>query len=682
MLAQILRYSFCSAALLEDRKMHTQQFNMRHTVKFLCLFFAIIIVINVWVPSFAQETDLQQNDYIVKLFYFRPNDREAQPDIDTKIDEIIKKTQNFYGNVMESHGFDRKTFRFETDGAGNAVVHHVIGKHGTESYTKNPAKSFGEIDKRLYKPNKTVRVVYVDHGKKVLPGSACGLAYPGKRILIPAAGGCFGVGVTAHELGHAFGLPHGVGGLKGMSVCAAVALNVNRYFNPNERHNRKDNEAQIKILSSITYPPNNPHFFFDVIDPDSLILARFIEGGNLHSCDILSGEKGIAKFTTYGKPIKNNKIKVVTYDVNGGGTFGKSFLLDGVKPYMDLDVSVEVADKQDGLIGYWTVDEAKGPYVFNMSRNDHHAIIKEGVILQPNSGKIGGALETKWKHGATIENGAELINGLHAFTVALWVKSNGIGSDRGLISTKRPRKKDDSFTLRYDAQGSKGDGINVIKATIRTTDGIQTYESVNNVQTTEWQHIAMTWKSGQKLKLYINGVLDQPTFNSPAKQGKATGADRFVLGKGSHDNHTSWRGMIDDVRLYNLVLNAKDIANLPRVTQTDKHFHGVSIAGVADLSDDIIIPNADVKYILTVTNTGNIHDRVNLEVSEEIDAILSQTSVSLASGESSEVTLTIPSSVFAKVGDYVAKITVTSESDNAKIAHITTTTTIKPEYFQ
>lgn len=661
--------------------MHTQQFSLRHTVKCLCLFITIIVVINVWGVCFAQEISTQQNDYIVKLFYFRPNDRDAQPDIDTKIDEIIKRTQIFYANVLESHGFDRKTFQFETDVAGNAVVHHVVGKHGTEGYTKNPARSFREIDKSLYKYNKTVKVVYIDHGRKILPGNALGLAYTGKRILIPAAGGAFNVGVTAHELGHAFGLPHGVGGLKGMSVCAAVALNVNRYFNPNEIHNRKDNEAQIRILSSIAYPPNNPHIFFEVIDPDGLILARFIEGGNLHSCDILSGEKGIAKLTTFGSLIKNNKIKVVTYDVNGNGTFGKSFSLDGVTPNIVLDVSVELEDKQDGLIGYWSFDESKNPYVFNMIRNDHHVILKEGAILRPNSGKIGGALETKWKNGATVKNGSEFINGLNAFTLALWIKSNDVGTDRGFISTKRPKRKDDSFSLRYDALGSNGDGINVIKAAIKTTNGVQTYESASDIHTTDWQHIALTWQNGQKLKLYINGVMDKPTFNSPAKQGEITGADRLVIGKGSHDNHASWRGMTDDVRLYNRVLSEKEIASLPHVKETTDRFYGVSIAGIADLSDDLTMQKADVNYILTVTNTGYVHDKIKLVITNDSEAKLSRTSVSLAPLESAKVILTIPNTTFDASGDYVAKVQAISESDRTKSAHITTTTTIKHGYF-
>lgn len=650
-------------------------------MKLFCLSFAIIVVINVCVPSFAQETETQ-HDYIVKLFYFRPNDREVQPDIYTRIDGIIKKSQQFYANEMERQGFGRKTFRFETNQSGNAVVHHIMGKHGHESYAKNPAKAFREIDKSLYKYNRNIIVVIIDTSKKVLLKNALGLTYSGKRIAIPS-GKAFNVGVTVHELGHTFGLPHGVGGLKGMSKYAAIWLDVNRYFNPDRVEGIKDSEAQVKMSSSIAYPPNNQNIFFEIADQDGLRMARFLTGATvLHSGASLSGKDGIATFTTFGETLPKNRVKITTMDVNGGGTWGKWLSLDEVAPKIILDVSVEATDIQNGLIGYWPLDEAIGPYAFNTISKAHHAKLKEGVILQHNIGKIGGALETKWKHGATVENGAELINRLQAFTAALWVKSDGVGSDRGFISSRMPKKKDDTFSIRYDAQGNKGSGFNVIKATIRTTNGIQTYESTSNVQTGEWQHIALTWQSGQKLKLYINGVLDQPTFNSPAKHGKVIGADRLVIGKGNHDNHTSWRGMVDDVHLYNRVLDAKEIANLPHVNQTDKHFHGVSIAAVADLSDGIIMSDADVKYIITVTNTGNIHDTINLAISGDIDATLSHASVSLASGESSEVSLTIPNTVFDNVGEYVAKVTATSENDIAKTAKIITNTTIKPGYFR
>ena len=65
---------------------------------------------------------------MVRLIYFLPSDRQPQPDIDTKMDTLIKEVQQFYANQMENHGFGRKTFAFEADVTGKAVVHHVTRK--------------------------------------------------------------------------------------------------------------------------------------------------------------------------------------------------------------------------------------------------------------------------------------------------------------------------------------------------------------------------------------------------------------------------------------------------------------------------------------------------------------------------------------------------------------------------
>ncbi len=70
-------------------------------------------------------------------FILIPNDREPQPDIDTKLDRLVKELQQFYADQMEFHAFERKTFRFEADDAGNVIVHHVNGNFD-EAYYQNP----------------------------------------------------------------------------------------------------------------------------------------------------------------------------------------------------------------------------------------------------------------------------------------------------------------------------------------------------------------------------------------------------------------------------------------------------------------------------------------------------------------------------------------------------------------
>ena len=87
------------------------------------LSFSFMILFSFLPLSFAQDSRP-----IVRLIYFLPRDRHPQPDIDEKMDALIKEAQKFYADQMEAHGFGRKTFRFETDENENAKVHHVNGK--------------------------------------------------------------------------------------------------------------------------------------------------------------------------------------------------------------------------------------------------------------------------------------------------------------------------------------------------------------------------------------------------------------------------------------------------------------------------------------------------------------------------------------------------------------------------
>ena len=84
------------------------------------------------------ETHLQtlQQREMVRLIYFLPSDRPSQLGIATQMDTLIRDTQQFYAEQMKSHGFQGKTFTFETSVTGKAVVHHVNGKF-TDTYYRN-----------------------------------------------------------------------------------------------------------------------------------------------------------------------------------------------------------------------------------------------------------------------------------------------------------------------------------------------------------------------------------------------------------------------------------------------------------------------------------------------------------------------------------------------------------------
>ena len=227
--------------------------------------------------------------------------------------------------------------------------------------------------------------------------------------------------------------------------------------------------------------------------------------------------------------------------------------------------SVASASLNDGLLIYLPFDDGSGQDASDKSGNGNAAKLVDGAKWKPNDGKIGGAVELDGA-GAAVEDakGGDYINGLEAFTMALWVKASEIPTDKGLIHGVDPDGGDHTFTLRYDAKGWKVPAaVSLIKGGITTSGGGQSYEGSDDTQTTDWQHLAFTWSSGNQLELYIDGELDTPQFNEVARKGKIQGASKLVIGKGAKDNNgTSWNGLIDDVRIYNRVLDAAEIETL------------------------------------------------------------------------------------------------------------------------
>ena len=646
-------------------------------MKLFRLFITITALLVFLLPSFAQEE--ASDEYTVKLVYFYPKDRQPRENINVRLDQIIKRVQKFYADQMENHGYGRKTFKFATGANGNAVIHHVVGKKDSKDYRKNLARCFGEFANRIQTRN-TILLVFIDH-----VGFGAGVAYSNRRILVPGAPFW---GTVGHELGHTFVLPHDFRGGRYimsynppdmLSKCAAQWLDLNPYFNGG-KISKIENSVKIERLPSIEYPSENKHLFFKLTDPDGLYHLRFLHLHTMmHSCETLSGEEAIVTIDTATISGKE-RVNIQTVDRNGNARYAGWFKYGDVEPNLVLDISPEVSGVTDGLIGYWTFDEAAGKYAFDVSGNGSYARISGGAALEFNDGKMGGTLKLQvGKGNATVAKGGEVLNGLDAFSLCLWVKSNDTGTDKGFINGRTPNDKDDIFGFRYDKDGWGGGQRNVIKAGITTTEGTHAFESSGNVQTTDWQHLAFTWRSGAPMKLYINGKLDIPSFIQPAISGTISNVDKLVIGRGGKDKNIAWRGLIDDVHLYNKVLNEREIRDLAFIRKGKDVSHSVTLTGICNLTPETIHADANIGYVLTVTNTGNVQDRIKLAISEGADVALSPTSVLLAPGASKKVTLVVSGVVRATAGNYVAKVIATSEGDSTKTAQITTRMTILPK---
>ena len=363
------------------------------------LTFTLLLASALLLPIIAATA--QSNNGMVRLVYFLPKDRSPRPDRVRAFRQTIKDAQEFYADEMERHGFGRKTFNIETNKNGNPVVHHVYGKFN-ENYYYNRFTGL-EVWKEFFEYADDPEHIYffaIDLSNDMLSsGNTCGTAgvnyFPqsgdrvpnvvgpgplamryanetqgeealGGAVAIPASGSCFErIGLTLHELGHAFGLQHdfreGINNdyvmayahtKKRLSKCAAEWLSVSRFFNSNPKPNRSP--GSIQLISKPRYSSDGISIRFKVADADGLHQAQLLgaemteqgtwKDDKLFDCKQLNGKTSTIEFisqTLTIEPADNIMLQII--DVNGGITWA-TFLTD-IASVLPQPKVVKIPDK-------------------------------------------------------------------------------------------------------------------------------------------------------------------------------------------------------------------------------------------------------------------------------------------------------------------------------------------------
>ena len=287
--------------------------------------------------------------HTVRLIYFLPSDRSPQRDIDTKWDTLIRDVQQFYADEMERYNLGRKTFTFETDATGKAVVHHVDGQFTDSYYRQNTFhKVWEEIREQFHTPQ-NIYFIAIDIGNERVGhyyDEACGVGEShgasSGHVLIPASGDCFNFKTAAHELGHAFGLQHDFRSdtyimsfgrePDKLSECAAEWLEAHRYFNTGQSQTHFDNPTKIQMLPPFASPPYAIRLCFEVTDPDGVHQAQLLTPATIRkqelweskllSCKRLNGETDTIEieFTTTNLTVDSYEVTLSVIDVYGNIT--------------------------------------------------------------------------------------------------------------------------------------------------------------------------------------------------------------------------------------------------------------------------------------------------------------------------------------------------------------------------
>ena len=281
---------------------------------FVFVFFAFLLIFGMKATIYGADLDVAE-PRTVRIIYFLPNDRTFHTYSVQRIKDKVRTVQSFYAEQMQAHGYGNMTFRFETDGQGEPMVHRVDGQHPDSYYPfgfRGSDLIREEIGQKFDLNANNIYFIVIDDRSRLTEGRTGhgGGGRDGGSLFVPDE---FSWLTGAHEIGHALGLPHdfrdhkyimsyGFGDHRTLSVCAAKFLSVHPYFNPNIPV-ESGTPPTIELVSPHAYPAEaeNIRVRLKVSDPDSLhqvfLLVRtrapHAAAGSLEvkTCQALAGER-------------------------------------------------------------------------------------------------------------------------------------------------------------------------------------------------------------------------------------------------------------------------------------------------------------------------------------------------------------------------------------------------------
>jgi hypothetical protein len=186
------------------------------------------------------------------------------------------------------------------------------------------------------------------------------------------------------------------------------------------------------------------------------------------------------------------------------------------------------------------------------SGNGNIAMLYNGPTWQPSGGKIGGALQFDGinDYVQTPNSPAQLqLSG--DYTLSVWVKADSTQKIwAGIFSKCNASGSANHWTLQFDSSSPRK------LIVYHPTASWDTKILLSNVADS-WHHISVV-RSGNTMSSYLDGnqVYSNTWSNNP---GSGTGHLNIGADRTATSNYYVYKGLIDDLRIYDRALDANDI---------------------------------------------------------------------------------------------------------------------------
>lgn len=216
----------------------------------------------------------------------------------------------------------------------------------------------------------------------------------------------------------------------------------------------------------------------------------------------------------------------------------------------------ETAEAEDGgdlvrgLVGRWTFDEGEGTTARDSSGGANHGKVTGGAKWK--EGKIGGALEFDGIDDfVSIPNESSFdITG--SITVSAWIKVESFSKEWQAIVTKGDR----AWRL-HRASDTERVGWACSDLARKQVGDLFGKKAVMDDR---WHHIAGVL-DGKQMSIFVDGTLDASAESSP---NISVNDFPVLIGANAQVKERLFRGLIDDVRIYNRALSIDEIRTLSK----------------------------------------------------------------------------------------------------------------------
>ncbi len=249
---------------------------------------------------------------------------------------------------------------------------------------------------------------------------------------------------------------------------------------------------------------------------------------------------------------------------------------------------------REGLVGWWKLDETSGTTAADSSGNGNDGTLEGDVHWA--QGVLGGAWEGDGTGDYIRVPHSDTLSMSETVTVAMWLYG-GIGPDMVICKGSGGGAWTASYSIRMDDAAAHARELNWRGRVGNTPDSLN---SSTAIPAAEWTHMAVTFNvnaSGNNQKIYINGALDAESRSTTAL---STNTDNVLIGADAYSTtRWHWQGMFDDVRLYNIALDASQIESVMAGGGLESAYDPSPANGAIDVWHDVILSWQPGDYAVT-----------------------------------------------------------------------------------